>query len=247
MENKNKEEVIMEIRAGTGGEEASVFAKDLFEMYSRFADRKGWKVKLLDYKTSDIGGLKEASLRIKGEGAKDLMIERGVHRVQRVPKTEKKGRIHTSTATVAVLEKPSESEVQINPQDLRIETCRASGPGGQHVNRRETAVKITHLPTGITATSQSSKGQRANRENALSVLRARVYQAKKEEEDEKIKEERKSQIGAGERSEKTRTYNFPQDRITDHRIKKSWQDIEKVLKGEMDKILKQTKKKMGKS
>lgn len=231
-------EVLIEIRAGAGGEEAALFAKDLFEMYQKYIQKKGWKMNVLFCNPTDLGGFKEISFEISGEGVGDsLKYESGVHRVQRIPATEKSGRIHTSTASLVVLPKPKETDIQINPEDIKIEVFRASGPGGQYVNRRESAVRITHLPTGIVVTSQSARTQVANRENAMSVLRARLYDLQKEKEEKEIGEKKKNQAGRRMRAEKIRTYNFPQDRITDHRIKKSWGHIEEILQGELDPII----------
>ncbi len=236
-------EVLVEIRAGVGGDEAALFAKDLFEMYQKFSQKMGWQLTVLACHPTELGGFKEISFEIKGKNVKEyLKYESGVHRVQRIPETEKMGRIHTSTVSVVVLEKPKEKEIQINPKDLKIEVYRASGPGGQYVNRRESAVRITHIPTGIVATSQSARTQISNRENALSILKARLYQKIKQEEEQKLGRERKKQIGSAMRAEKIRTYNFPQDRITDHRIKKSWNHIEQILNGDLDKIIKELRK-----
>jgi len=237
----SQNEVIMEIRAGVGGEEAALFAKELFEMYQKFCQKKGWSLNVLSSHPTDLGGFKEISFEIKGNGCEDLKYESGVHRVQRVPETEKMGRIHTSTVSVAVLEKPKEKEIEIKPQDLRIDVYRASGPGGQYVNRRDSAVRITHLPTGIQVASQTARTQIANRENAMALLKARLFQMKKEEEEEKLEESRKGQIGKAMRAEKIRTYNFPQDRITDHRIKKSWKHIDEILEGNLEELIEEVK------
>ena len=241
--------VIMEIRAGTGGEEAALFANDLFRMYSKYANSKGWKMKILDSHPTEIGGFKEIIFEIKnGKEVYDkLKYEGGVHRVQRIPKTEKSGRIHTSTATVAVLPKPSPTEVKIKPQDIKIDSYKASGPGGQYVNKRMTAVRITHLPTGIVVASQTERSLNQNKENALSILAARLFEKKEEEEQAKIAGKRKIQIGQAKRAEKIRTYNFPQDRVTDHRIKKSWHDIEEIMEGEIDEIIEALEKNLNKS
>jgi len=224
---------IIEIRAGAGGEEASIFARDLFRMYSRFAEKQGWKTKLLDNNV----------LRISGENAyKYLKQEGGVHRVQRIPKTEKSGRVHTSTATVAVLLEVESKAIEIKPSDLKSSSFKASGPGGQYVNKTESAIRITHIPTGITVASQTERNQASNRENALSILRSKLYSIKMEKELEKIGSERNSQIGTADRAEKIRTYNFPQDRITDHRIKKEWHNIESILDGDLWPIIKKFQK-----
>lgn len=235
--------IIIEIRAGTGGEEAALFAADLFRMYTRYAQNQEWKQKILDSQRTELGGYKEIIFEIKGENAwSQMKYEGGVHRIQRIPKTEKGGRIHTSTATVAVLLKPKKTEFKINPNELKIDVYRSSGAGGQYVNRRETAVRITHLPTGIVATCQTERNQLENKENALSILEARLLEKKQRKEEETIGGKRKAQIGWAMRAEKIRTYNFPQDRITDHRIKKSWHHIEKIMDGELDKMIKTLQK-----
>lgn len=234
----NINEVLVEIRAGAGGEEAALFARDLFEMYQKYIQKKNWKMNVLFCNPTDLGGFKEISFEVKGDEIENyLKYESGVHRVQRIPTTEKSGRIHTSTASVVVLPKPKETDVKINPEDIRIDVFRASGPGGQYVNRRESAVRITHIPTGIVVTSQSARTQVANRENAMAVLRARLYDLQKEKEEKELSKEKKEKTGRRMRAEKIRTYNFPQDRITDHRIKKSWGHIEEILQGELDSII----------
>ncbi len=230
--------VIMEIRAGTGGEEAALFAADLFRMYSRYAERKGWKVELFDFHDTGLGGFKEIVLSITGKSAyRTLRLESGVHRVQRVPVTESSGRIHTSTATVAVLPEVSEVEVVIDPKDLKIETCKASGHGGQYVNKTESAVRITHLPTGITVTCQSERSQHQNKERALAILRSKLYEIKQLEVNSELSQQRKNQIGTAERSEKIRTYNFPQNRVTDHRINYTTYRLQEVLDGDLDELI----------
>jgi len=230
--------VIVEIRAGTGGEEAALFAADLFRMYSKYAGSNNWQVKVLDSRTSDIKGFKEVIFEIKGPDVYSKMKnEAGVHRVQRIPVTEKSGRIHTSTVSVAVLPKPKKTEIKIKPDDLRIDYYRASGPGGQNVNKRETAVRITYIPTGLVVTSQTERNQLLNKENALSILEARILEQRDTEDLEKMGDKRRSQIGKAERSEKIRTYNFPQDRVTDHRIKKSFSNIEAIMAGKLDSIV----------
>ena len=235
--------VIVEIRAGTGGEESALFAADLFRMYSRYAERQGWKERTLDSRSSELGGFKEVVFELKdGDVFSKMMFEGGVHRIQRIPTTEKSGRIHTSTATVAVLPKPKKTEVKINPQDLRIDFYRASGPGGQNVNKRETAVRLTHLPTGLVVTSQTERNQLQNKENALAILEARLLEKKEMEALEKMGEKRKAQIKWGKRAEKIRTYNFPQDRVTDHRVKKSWHDIEGIMAGKLEPIIEALRK-----
>mgnify|MGYP001618363532 CR=1 FL=1 len=230
--------LIMEIRAGAGGVEAALFAKKLFDMYNRFAEKRGWQTKLISESKSDLGGYKEAVFEINGEGAyKILRNESGVHRVQRIPDTEKMGRIHTSTASVAVLPQAREVDLEIKPQDLKIEFFRSSGPGGQNVNKVETAVRIYHLPTGLIVTSQDSRSQQANRERAMTLLRSKLLDAKIQAEANKIAKERRQQIGTGDRSEKIRTYNFPQDRVTDHRIKESWHNLESIMAGNIEPII----------
>lgn len=230
------ESILMEIRPGAGGEEAALFASELVRMYLRYTERKGWKLNPLEENNSELGGTKLAIFEVRGRGASVLYYESGVHRVQRIPETEKSGRIHTSTATVVVMPKPKPREVVIEPGDLVIETMRASGPGGQLVNRRESAVRITHKPTGIVVTSQTARTQVQNRENALEILRMRIFERKRLEDQETLGAVRKQQIRGGERSEKIRTYNFPQDRITDHRLKKSWHHMEAILDGGFDEI-----------
>lgn len=244
---QNKQGVIFEIRAGAGGDEASLFAADLFRMYSRYAQNKKWDVKILDSHSTSIGGFKQITFEIKGENVYSQMKnEGGVHRVQRIPATEKSGRIHTSTASVAILLRPKgNEEVNINPSDLKIDTYRASGAGGQYVNKTETAIRITHIPTGTVVTSQTERNQLQNKQNAMAILKAKIFQIEQEKKLEKLKKTRSSQIGQAKRVEKIRTYNFPQDRITDHRIKKSWHKIEKIMDGNIDKMIKDLSKKLG--
>ena len=230
---------IIEIRAGTGGEEAALFAARLFRMYSRFAEKQEWKVTILNSNRTNIGGYKEIVFKISGkEVYSKIKQESGVHRVQRIPKTEKGGRIHTSTATVAIMPQVKKEEVKINPKDLRIDTFRSSGPGGQYVNKRDSAVRITHIPTGIVASSQQERTQLANKETSFQILRSKLYARQLEKELKKQGANRREQIGTGERSEKIRTYNFPQDRVTDHRIKKKWHNIESILDGNLEPIIK---------
>ena len=234
-----QKEAIMEIRGGTGGDEASLFAQQLLRMYTKYAEKNGWKVKVLSSHRTDVGGLKEIILEISGKDAMEsLEFESGVHRVQRIPETEKTGRIHTSTVSVAVLPKARPVDIEIRPEDIRIDTYRASGPGGQNVNKTSSAVRVTHIPTGMIVASQEGRLQQDNRELAMTILRSRLLQIKKDEEMKRMGEMRKQQIGTGERSEKTRTYNFPQDRITDHRIKKSWSNVQKIMDGDIDSIVK---------
>ena len=230
--------VIVEIRGGVGGEEAALFAGDLFRMYTRFAERQGWRVDIVDANPTTIGGFKEISFTVDGQGAySKLKYESGTHRVQRVPVTESSGRIHTSAVTVAVLPEAEEVDVEINPNDLRIDTYCASGAGGQYVNRTETAIRITHLPSGIVVQCQDEKSQLKNKEKAMRVLRARVKDLAVREQNEAIAADRKNQVGSGDRSERIRTYNFPQGRVTDHRIGLTLHKLDGVLNGDLDEII----------
>jgi peptide chain release factor 1 len=231
-------DVIIEIRAGAGGDEASLFAADLFRMYSRYAEAKGWLVEVIDSNQSERGGFKELIFEVKGKGAFSLFKhERGVHRVQRVPVTEASGRIHTSTTTVAVLPEAEEIEINISPDDLKMEFFHASGAGGQNVNKVTTAVRITHLPTGIVASCQDERSQIKNRMKAMAVLRARLLNMEQRKQSESIDKERRMQVGTGQRAEKIRTYNFPQNRVTDHRINMSFHNLQQILDGKLDEII----------
>ncbi len=229
---------IMEIRSAAGGDEAGLFAGDLLRMYSRFAEKENWKIEELDRSEGGIGQIKQIVIKIKGKDAfKKLIFEAGVHRVQRVPKTESGGRIHTSTATVAVLPEVNESQVFINPADISFESFRSGGAGGQNVNKVSTAVRVIHKPTGIVVTCQTERSQLQNRENAMNLLRARIWEAEQKEKFAEVDNARSLMVGAGDRSEKIRTYNFPQNRITDHRIGKSWHNLEQILEGSLEPVV----------
>jgi peptide chain release factor 1 len=231
-------DIIMEIRAGTGGDEAALFAADLFRMYSRYAQSKNWNIDIISMNESGIGGFKEIIFEITGKGAfSRLKYERGVHRVQRVPTTESSGRIHTSTATVAVLPKAEEVDISINPDDLRVDIFHSGGAGGQNVNKVATAVRMTHLLTGMVVVCQDERSQLQNKIKAMSVLRARLMDAERRKQEDKMTADRRSQLGTGERSEKIRTYNFPQDRVSDHRIGQNFHNLPRILEGELDEII----------
>jgi peptide chain release factor 1 len=234
----DEKNVIMEIRAGAGGDEAGIFAADLYRMYTRYAETQGWKTEILSSNSTGVGGFKEVVFQIRGKGAYSrLKYESGVHRVQRVPVTESQGRIHTSTATVAVLPEIDDVEIEINPADLEITAYISSGPGGQHMQKNATAVRIVHLPTDTVVTCESERSQTQNRERAMAVLRARLYEAERQAQMEERGEERRLQVGSGERSEKIRTYNYPQNRVTDHRIGLTLYRLETIVDGDLDEII----------
>ena len=230
--------VIMEIRAGAGGEEAALFSGVLFRMYNMYAQEKRWKVEILNANETQLGGFKEISFMISGDGAySKLKYESGVHRVQRVPDTEAQGRVHTSTVTVAVLPEASDVEVEINPADLQIDTYRSGGAGGQHVNKTESAIRITHIPTGIVVECQDERSQYKNKDKAMKVLKSRLLEAKREEQKNAVAQERRIQVGTGDRSERIRTYNYPQSRITDHRIGLTLYRLEDALNGNLEEVI----------
>lgn len=234
-DNKN---VIVEVRGAAGGDEGNIFAGDLYRMYVKYAEAQGWKIEIMDAQESEAGGYSLISFMIKGEGVySKLKFESGSHRVQRVPKTETQGRVHTSTATVLVMPEAEEVDVEINPSDLRIDTYRASGAGGQHINKTDSAVRITHLPTGIVASSQDGRSQHDNKDKAMRALRARVYEKFLREKEEAIGSERRSKVGSGDRSEKIRTYNYPQNRVTDHRIGYTVQQLDRIMEGKLDDLI----------
>jgi peptide chain release factor 1 len=235
---RDEKDVILEIRAGTGGEEAALFAADLFRMYTRYAESRGWKVEPLALSESDSGGLREAIAAISGERVfSRLKWESGVHRVQRVPATESQGRIHTSTATVAVLPEADEVEIEIDPKELRIDVFRSSGPGGQSVNTTDSAVRVTHLPTGLVVSCQDEKSQHKNKARAMKILRSRLLEAERQRQADERASERRAQVGTGDRSERIRTYNFPQSRLTDHRVGLTVHRLEYILEGDLDEVL----------
>ena len=236
-EDSQRARVVMEIRAGTGGDEAALFARDLYEMYKHHAETKGWKVEVLDMNATELGGFKAIVLGVEGEGVfRELQYESGGHRVQRVPETETKGRIHTSAATVAVLAEPEDVEIELKPDDFRKDIFSASGPGGQHVNKTASAIRLTHLATGIVVQCQDEKSQHKNFAKALRVLKTRLYEAKRQEEHAKRADQRKSLVGSGDRSQKIRTYNFPENRVTDHRINLSLYKLESILAGDVQPL-----------
>lgn len=234
--------LILEVRPGTGGEEASLFARNLFDMYTKYAVQNNWKQEVLNLDETDLGGIKEASVEIEGEDAYEkLQYEGGVHRVQRIPTTEKSGRVHTSTASVAILPKAQNAQMQISQNDLKLEFFNSSGPGGQNVNKRKTAVRLTYLPTNLVVAVQTSRSQQKNKEFAMAILETKLLEQKQETEQKEQASKRKIQIGWAKRAEKIRTYNFPQDRVTDHRIEKSWHGIEKIMEGNLDPIVESLK------
>lgn len=234
--------VIMEIRAGTGGEEAALFAGDLFRMYSRYAEVRGWKVELIDISETGLGGIKEVVLSVTGERVfSDLKFESGVHRVQRVPETEGSGRVHTSAATVAVLPEVEDVQVDINPNDLKVDVFRSGGAGGQNVNKVETAIRITHLPTGLVVQCQDERSQLKNRQKAMKVLRARLYDIKVKQQNDEMSVKRKNMVGSGDRSDKIRTYNYPQNRVTDHRIGLTLYNLSNIIQGDLNELIEQLK------
>jgi peptide chain release factor 1 len=237
-DSSDQKDIIMEIRAGTGGDEAGLFAADLFRMYSRYAQDKGWAVDIIDSNESGIGGFKEIIFEIKGKGAfSRLKYEMGVHRVQRVPVTESSGRLHTSTATVAVLPEADEVEIDVNPEDLRVDIFHSGGAGGQNVNKVATAVRITHIPTGLVSVCQDERSQLRNRKKAMAVLRARLLDIERSKQEEEITQQRRSQVGSGKRAEKIRTYNYPQDRVSDHRLGQTFRNLPRIMDGDLDKLI----------
>ena len=237
-DSSDEKSIIMEIRAGAGGEEAALFAHSLHRMYTMYAAHKGWRCDVISLNETELGGVKEIVFSIEGPGAYSrLKFERGVHRVQRVPETETQGRIHTSTVTVAVMPEAEEVELELDPKDLRIDTFRSSGAGGQHINKTSSAIRVTHLPTGMVVECQDQRSQRENKDRALKVLRSRLLQQKQEAYDREYNAKRQGQVGTGDRSEKIRTYNFPQDRVTDHRIGLTLRNLQGVLDGDLDRVI----------
>ncbi len=237
-EDANRSRCVMEIRAGTGGEEAALFARDLYDMYKHYCEDRGWKLELLDMSPTELGGFKDIVLGIEGEGAyRHLQYESGGHRVQRVPETEAKGRIHTSAATVAVMPEPEDVEVDIKPEDYRLDLFSASGPGGQHVNKTQSAVRLTHLESGLVVQCQDEKSQHKNKARALRVLKTRLYELKREQEHAKRAEHRRTLVGSGDRSQRIRTYNFPENRLTDHRINLTLYKLDNILQGNLDPVI----------
>jgi peptide chain release factor 1 len=246
MDHSTTKAVIIEIRAGAGGDEAALFAADLARMYQRYATKRGWGFTVVDANQHSLGGYKSFVGKVTGTGVYEtLKLESGVHRVQRIPSTEKAGRVHTSTATVAILPEVEAKVLEINPNDIEVTFSRAGGPGGQNVNKVETAVRIHHKPTGIVISSRAERSQHANRDAAMSILRAKLYEAQIQSEAQKLGADRKAQVGTGDRSEKIRTYNFPDDRITDHRFNAKVHNIEKVLEGDLDMLLNKIQKNLG--
>jgi peptide chain release factor 1 len=237
-EDANRTRCVLEIRAGTGGEEAALFARDLYEMYRRYAEDRGWKVEILSAHPTELGGFKEIVVGLEGEGVyRHLQFESGGHRVQRVPETEAQGRIHTSAATVAVMAEPEDVEIELRPDDYREDIFHASGPGGQHVNKTASAIRLTHLETGLVVSIQDEKSQHKNRAKALRVLKTRLYERKRREEEKKRADERKSKVGSGDRSQRIRTYNFPQNRVTDHRINLTLYKLDSIVAGNLDPVV----------
>ncbi|MFW6125329.1 MAG: peptide chain release factor 1 [Pirellulales bacterium] len=237
-EDATRTRCMVEIRAGTGGDEAALFARDLFEMYKHYAEAKGWKLEILSASPTELGGVKEIVIALQGEGVfQRLQYESGGHRVQRVPETEAKGRIHTSAATVAVMAEPDDVEVRLSPDDYREDVFLASGPGGQHVNKTASAIRLTHLESGIVVSCQDEKSQHKNRAKALRVLKSRLYEQRREAEHQKRADERKTKIGSGDRSQRIRTYNFPQNRVSDHRINRDWHKLDAIIAGDLDPVI----------
>jgi peptide chain release factor 1 len=237
-EDANRSRCVMEIRAGTGGEEAALFARDLYEMYKHYAEDQGWKMEVFDANPTELGGFKEIILGLEGEGVfRQLQFESGGHRVQRVPETEAQGRVHTSAATVAVMAEPEDVEIELKPDDYREDVFHASGPGGQHVNKTASAIRLTHFETGIAVSMQDEKSQHKNRAKAIRVLKTRLYERKREEEEKKRSDERKSKIGSGDRSQRIRTYNFPQNRLTDHRINLTLYKLDSIVAGNLQPVV----------